>query len=261
MPGETAPAERPLTSETIETLNSRVSVRSFTPEPVTDAQVAAVLRAAFRAPTSSNIQSYSVVVVRDPETLAQLAAVTAGQRHVADAPVFLAFCADMTRIDMAVRSKGGNIERNNMETGLVTTIDAALVGMSAYLAADSLGLKGVLIGAVRNNAVETARILNLPKRVYCVFGMVLGWPGEAPPQKPRMAFESVVHYERYGRRKDGGGVDPGIAAYDAALRAHYDSIGKPTAPDSWTADAARKFMPEPRPNLRRELADLGFDFL
>jgi nitroreductase len=261
MPDENRAAERPLTSETIETLSSRVSVRAFTDEPVTDAQVEAVLRAAFRAPTSSNIQSYSVVVVRDPATLAKLTVVTKGQKHVEKAPVFLAFCADLTRIDVAVRGKGGNIERNNLETGLVSSIDAALVGMSAYLAADSLGLRGVMIGAVRNNAVETARILGLPKRVYCVFGMVLGWPAEAPPQKPRMGFASVVHYERYGRRQDGGAVDPAIAAYDAALRAHYDSVGKATTPDSWSHDMGKKFMPEPRQNLRQELAEQGFDFI
>lgn len=261
MPADTIAADRPLTSDTIETLMNRVSVRAYTDEPVTDAQVDAVLQAAFRAPTSSNIQSYGVVVVRDPATLAKLAVVTRGQKHVANAPVFLGFCADITRIDQAVRAKGGNIDRNNLETGLVTSIDAALVGMSTYLAADSLGLKGVMIGAVRNNAVETAKILGLPKRVYCVFGMVLGWPDEAPSQKPRMATTSVVHYEQYGRTRDGGKVDPAIAAYDAALRAHYENIGKPTAPDSWSHDMGKKFMPEPRPNLRRELAALGFDFL
>ena len=253
--------ERPLVSDTTETLLNRVSVRSFTDEPVTDEQVDAVLSAAFRAPTSSNIQSYSVVVVRDPDTLAKLAVVTAGQKHVANAPVFLAFCADLTRIDTAVRSNGGNIEGNNLETGLVSSVDAALVGMSAYLAADSLGMKGVMIGAVRNNAVESAKLLGLPRRVFGVFGMVLGWPDKVPVQKPRMAFDSVVHYERYGQTKDGGEVDPGIAAYDKALAAHYGAIGVKTTPDSWSHDAAKKFIPEPRQNLRKELADLGFDFL
>ncbi|MEQ9639142.1 MAG: NADPH-dependent oxidoreductase [Alphaproteobacteria bacterium] len=261
MPDDISAAERPLTSDTIETLANRVSVRAYTDEPVTDEQVDAVLRAAFRAPTSSNIQSYSVVVVRDEDTLAKLAVVTKGQKHVEKAPVFLAFCADLTRIDVAVRSKGGNIDSNNLETGLVSSVDAALVGMSAYIAADSLGMKGVMIGAVRNDAVETAKILGLPKRVYCVFGMVLGWPDEAPPQKPRMGYETVVHYEQYGRRQDGGAVDPAIAAYDAALRAHYESVGKTTTPDSWSHDMGKKFMPEPRQGLRAQLAEQGFDFI
>lgn len=254
-------AERALSSETTETLLNRVSVRSFTDEPVTDAQVEAVLHAAFRAPTSSNIQSYSTLVVRDPETLDKLSVVTSGQKHVKHAPVFLAFCADLTRIDKAVRMNGGNFDRNNLETGLVSAIDAALVGMAAYLAADSLGMKGVMIGAVRNNAAETAKILSLPKRVFCVFGMVLGWPDKVPPQKPRMAETATIHWEQYGRTKEGGAVDPAVDQYDKALAAHYRGIGIKTTDDSWTHDMAKKFMPEPRENLRAELKGQGFDFI
>ena len=88
-----------LTSETIELLHQRVSVRSYADKPVDEATIDAVLAAAFRAPTSSNIQSYSVIVVRDQETKDKLSVVTGGQKHVARTPVFLAFCADLTRME------------------------------------------------------------------------------------------------------------------------------------------------------------------
>src|SRR5690606_24865029 len=109
----------------------RVSVRRYTDRPVEDAHVEAILRAAFRAPTSSNIQSYSVVVVRDRETLKRLSIVTKNQRHVAEAPLFLAFCADLGRIETAMNGYGFDVGGNNLEMGLVSSIDAALVGMSA----------------------------------------------------------------------------------------------------------------------------------
>ena len=149
-------------SETIALLNNRVSVRKFKSDEVPEDLVDQVLQAAFRAPTSSNIQSYSVIIVHDPATREKLAEVTGNQRHVVDAPVFLAFCADLTRIEQAMARHGHTIVNNNMEIGLVSSIDAALVGMSAYLAAESVGLKGVMIGAVRNDAVVTAKILGLP---------------------------------------------------------------------------------------------------
>src|SRR3546814_14585034 len=76
--------------------------------------VEAILRAAFRAPTSSNIQSYSVVVVREPETLARLSVVASNQSHVARAPVFLAFCADMSRIERAMTARGHHIDGNKI---------------------------------------------------------------------------------------------------------------------------------------------------
>jgi FMN reductase (NADPH) len=247
-------------SETIALLNNRVSVRKYKSDPVPEALIDEVLTAAFRAPTSSNIQSYSVIVVNDPAIREQLAMLTGNQKHVVEAPVFLAFCADLTRIEQAMARQGGTIVDNNMEIGLVSSIDASLVGMSVYLAAESVGLKGVMIGAVRNDAVAAARLLGLPSQVYCVFGMCLGWPDEAPPQKPRMDYSTMVHYERYGALRDNRELAQSLDDYDATLAKHYEGIGKPTTADSWTHDMGKKFSPQLRDNLRQQLKELGFDF-
>jgi len=244
------------TSETIRLLENRVSVRKYTDKPVSNAAVEAVLRAAFRAPTSSNIQSYTVIVVRDPQTLAKLAVVTGNQHHVAVAPVFLAFCADLTRIEHALQKHGHTFDDNNLEVGLVSSVDAALVGMSAYLAAESIGLRGLMIGAVRNDALATAAILGLPHRVYCLFGVCLGWPAEQPPQKPRMDIGATIHYEKY----DPAATLASLEAYDAALAAHYVATGRPTTPDSWTHDMDKKFHARLRDKLREQLSVRGFDF-
>ena len=249
------------TSPLIEDLTRRVSVRSFSDRQVDDDTIDGVLKAAFRAPTSSNIQSYSVIVVRGQEIKDRLSVVTGGQAHVKATPVFLAFCADLTRIDDALGRHGHSIEGNNLEVGLVSTIDATLVGMSAYLSARSLGLAGVFIGAVRNDAVATAEILGLPKHVYCVFGMCLGWPGDVPEQKPRMAFDAMVHREQYGNHDGGLDAHAALDSYDRDLAAHYESIGKATTPDSWTHDIDKKFHPQLRQGLREQLKKLGFDFI
>ncbi|MGE4221084.1 MAG: NADPH-dependent oxidoreductase [Alphaproteobacteria bacterium] len=246
----------PLTSETIEVLLNRRSIRKFTDRPVPDAQVEAILRAAFRAPTSSNIQSYTVIVVKDRATRETLSAIASNQKHVVTAPVFLAFCADLTRIGHALAQNGKSLEDNNLEAGLVASIDAALVGMSAYLAADSLGLQGVMIGAVRNNAAATAKALGLPPHVYCVFGMCLGHAAEMPPQKPRMPYEGMVHLDRYDPAKALSAVEP----YDAELMAHYVNSGRAATAETWSRDAAAKFGSKPRDRLRQELKDQGFDW-
>jgi nitroreductase len=245
-----------ITSETIEVLHNRVSIRKYSDEPVTEAQVEAILRASFRAPTSSNIQAYSVIVVRDPAVKAELAKLTGNQKHVAECPVYLQFCADLTRMEAAMKRHGHDMENNNLEYGLVASIDAALVGMSAYLVADSLGIKGLMIGAVRNEPVAVGKLLGMPRRVYPVFGMCLGWPAEAPKQKPRMDLGLTVHYEKY----DTAGLDAKLDQYDAELAGHYDSIDKPTTPDSWTHDIDAKFAQPRRDKLRQQLKEMGFDF-
>ena len=254
------PSSSSFTSETASLLHNRVSVRKYQDKPVSEDMIEAILAAAFRAPTSSNIQAYSVVVVREQQTLQQLSVPTGNQQHVANAPVFLAFCADVTRIQYAMEKNGNSIERNNLELGLVSTIDAALVGMSVSLVADSFGLKDVMIGAVRNDAVKVAEILGLPKQVYCVFGMCLGWPSEEPQQKPRMAQAAMVHYEKYGNYQGVSDSAEMVERYDESLSAHYTSINKPTTPDSWTDAIAKKFSPQPRAGLREALKERGFDF-
>jgi nitroreductase len=251
---------RRLSSETIELLSNRRSIRKFEAREIPADLIEAILRASFRAPTSSNIQSYGVIVVRDSETKRRLSIVTGNQRHVADAPVFLAFCADLRRIEYAMNGRGHTMDGNNLETCLVSSIDASLVGMSAYLAAESLGLGGVMIGGVRNDALGVARILGLPPRVYCVFGMCLGWPAEMPPQKPRMPFGSMVHRERYGATLDATDTATLLADYDRDLSAHYRSTGRPTTDDSWTHDMDKKFHPWLRDTLRQDLRSLGFEF-
>ena len=250
------PASEQITSETIEVLHNRVSIRKYSDEPVTEAQVEAILRAAFRAPTSSNIQAYSVIVVRDPAVKEELAVLTGNQRHVANCPVYLQFCADLTRMEAAMKRHGHDLENNNLEYGLVSSIDAALVGMSAYLAADSLGIKGLMIGAVRNKPNEVGKLLGMPRRVYPVFGMCLGWPAEAPKQKPRMDIGTTIHYEKYGMEN----LEADLDAYDKELAQHYQAIGKETTDDSWTRDIDQKFAVPRRDKLREQLKEMGFDF-
>lgn len=247
-------------SETIRLLQSRVSVRRFTDRAVDDAVLEALLEAAFRAPTSSNIQAYGVVVVREPATKAALAEAAGNQPWVRDTPVFLAFLADLTRIEQALADRGHDLDDNNLETCLVAAIDTALVGMSASLAARSVGLEGVMIGGVRNDAATVARILGLPPRTFCVFGMCLGYPDETPQQKPRLPAGALIHDERYGRSRDGRPLEAILHDYDAALAAHYRATGRPTTDDSWSHDMDKKFNPPLRDRLREQLRALGLDW-
>tara|TARA_B100000886_G_scaffold324330_1_gene268896 strand:+ start:285 stop:1064 length:780 start_codon:yes stop_codon:yes gene_type:complete len=248
-------------SETIELLNRRRSIRKFSEKPVSSSHLDALLGAAMRAPTSSNIQAYSVIVVRDKKILAEIYPVVNNQEHVLNAPVFLCFCADLTRMEKAIIARGGSMDENPLEIGLVSSIDASLVGMSAYLTAESLGMSGVMIGAVRNDPSEMARILKLPDKVYVVFGMVLGWPAEAPKQKPRMDQGTTVHYDLYGNQKDERSLGEKLESYDIELANHYTSINKVTTPDSWTNDISKKFADPSRKNLRAHLKKRGFDWL
>lgn len=65
------------------------SVRSYRPDPVSDGTLTALIAAAQSAPTSGNLQLWSVVAVREDERRARLAELAGEQQFIEDAPLFL----------------------------------------------------------------------------------------------------------------------------------------------------------------------------
>jgi len=164
-------------NDTLEHLLAHRSVRRYLPRPVSDQTLEFLVAAAQSAATSSNLQLWSVVTVADPERRRELAKVAGGQAHVAQSPLFLVWLADLHRVseiaDRRGTSKGGI---PYLETFLSAVVDTALAAQNAVVAAESLGLGTVYIGAVRNQPNRVAEILSLPPNVFAVFGMCIGWP-------------------------------------------------------------------------------------
>ena len=61
--------------ETWDAIRARRNVRQFTDEPLTDEQLARILEAAWRAPSSQNTQPWDFVLVTDREQLVELSKV------------------------------------------------------------------------------------------------------------------------------------------------------------------------------------------
>jgi hypothetical protein len=172
-----------------------------------------------------------VVAVTDPDKKAALARVAANQKHIEQCPLFLVWVADISR-----NQRLGTEERVTLEsmpyqeTFLVAAIDAALAAQNATVAAESLGLSCVYIGALRNNPQEVARIVGLPRGAFGVFGMCVGYasPAAANAVKPRLPQDAVLHREVY----DATGERAHRAAYDALMAGF--SARNEMATDTWT---------------------------
>ncbi len=246
---------RKTSSSVLETLEGHVSIRRYRDEEISEATLERLWAAAQRSPTSSNMQAYSLVVVRAAARKARLAELAGGQAHVAECPIFLAICADIRRLQRACSHQGATLAKNTENT-LVATIDAALVGMSLCLAAESIGLGAVMIGGMRNQPAAVAAELALPSGVYVTFGLCLGWPAEQPPQKPRLPLSLIVHHEQYNETA----LDSALREYDAALAAHYRQEGRNSPEAAWTGVIARGFSRPRRADLRPTLEKMGFSF-
>ena len=82
------------TNAILSALAARKSVRVFTPDPVTPDERAAILNAAFQAPTAGNQQLYTILDITDPALKEALADSCDHQPFIAKAPLVLVFCAD-----------------------------------------------------------------------------------------------------------------------------------------------------------------------
>jgi FMN reductase (NADPH) len=248
---------------TLELIQRHGSVRNYRPDPLPVETIEAIVAAAQRTSSSSNMQAYSVVAVTDPAKRARLAELCGNQEHVARAPVFLAWCADLARLDRACELRGYVQETGYVENFLVAAVDAVIAAQSAALAAESLGLGICYIGSIRNTIQAVIDLLGLPRLVFPVTGMTVGWPAAEPQLRPRLPLQRMLHWESYSR----DGQDEALAEYDRAMAATGIYGGRqvpvPGKPDvmedyGWTEHTARRVAQAVRTELREVLERQGF---
>ncbi len=186
-------------NETIELLKNHRSVREFQPrEDVSEGQVEAIISAAMAAPNWINGQQVSVIEVRDPKKKSTLASAAGNQRWIDEAPVFLVFCLDFYRANLAAEKNGNQLQIvDDIEAVIVGSTDVGIALGSAVIAAESMGLGTVPIGGIRRNLQTFMDVLDLPEYVFPVSGLVIGHPRTIPDQKPRLPLQATHHKEQY----------------------------------------------------------------
>lgn len=256
--GAGAEPEARLWNDTLAVLLSHRSVRGFRPDPVPEGTLETLIAAAQSAATSSNLQTWSAIRVTDPAVRKELAAIAGNQKHVEICPIFLVFLADASRNARLSEAEGKElVGLPYLESFLVASIDAALAAQNAVVAAESLGLATVYIGALRNNVTRVAELLGLPKGAAPVFGLCVGHaaPGREGEVKPRLPQQAVLHDGTYD-------------ADDAGHRAAYDprlaefSARNEMGPSTWTQRVIARLGTmaalHGRDKLKDALIGLGF---
>ncbi len=148
-------------NETLALQLAHRSVRKFTAQPVTDEQLSALVAAAQSAATSSNLQPWSVIAIRDPQRKARLAVLANNQEFINEAPLFLVRVADLGRARRLAQRSGAALDgADYLETTIIGFVDTALAAQNAVVAAESLGLGTVFVGAIRNHPEEVAAELD-----------------------------------------------------------------------------------------------------
>lgn len=243
---------------------SRGSVRRYRPEPVCDGLLDTLLACAQSAPTKSNLQQYSILVLRDSAKRERLAGLIPTAQWAAEAPVFLFFLGDVRRGRRVAQMRGYEHRNDNVDTFMNAAVDAALAMQCFINAAEAAGLGCCPISMVRNELDAVAELLELPYGVFPIAGLSAGWPDEDGRISMRLPPSVVVHQDRY----DDGGLAGKVEAYDdrgfavapipPEKQRHVDRYGVAER-GTWSENVARQLSVSERANFRDWLRRQGLN--
>lgn len=173
-------------NEAIKNIMTRTSVRQFTDQAVSKADIETLLRAGMAAPTAVNKQPWHFVAVTDKAKLKEL---SGGRgRMLEQCALAIVVCGDMTK---ALPGKG--------QAYWIQDCSAATENI--LLAAHALGLGAVWTGVypMDERVASVSAAVKLPETIVPLCVIVIGHPAEQPAPKDKWKPENVS-YNEFGNK-------------------------------------------------------------
>lgn len=175
----------------------RRTIRRYTDKHVPEQLLRDMLYKASHAPTTGNMQLYSVVITRDKKMKEALAPAHFNQPQLTGCDVALTFCADLNRFTRWCEEREASPAYDNLQSLVAAILDTSLVAQQFITIAEQNGLGTCWLGTTTYNAPEIAHILNLPAMVVPIATITLGYPAERPDDCGRLPVEAFIHEETY----------------------------------------------------------------
>jgi len=228
----------------LESLFKHQSIRKYKDQPVEDEKLQNIFKAAQAAPNWCNAQHVSIVAVKDPARKQKLCELCLFQPYIASCPVFLIFCADFYRTAYIFEKNGVSAEQTakymeQLDTVFIASHDCGIAMENAIVAAESMGLGTVPIGAVRKESLEIVKMLNLPKYVIPIVGLCVGYPDDNPGVKPRLPTDSVCFIENY----DADRCKSGVEEFDVQYQKYLSQRDSNSRDENWSNSVIGMYIP------------------
>lgn len=167
-------------NQAIKNIMTRVSVREFTGEKISEAQIDTLLRAAMAAPSAINKQPWAFIVVTDDALIAQLGEALPYSRCSNHPAVAIIPCGDLSK---AIEGEMANFWIN----------DVSAATENLLLAAHAMGLGAVWTGLHpdMNRAKLVQKMLGLPEHIIPLCVVPVGVPAEQPEIKDKYKPENI----------------------------------------------------------------------
>lgn len=181
----------------ITSIENRRTIRKYKEKDVSEVLLNELLTTAARAATMGNIQLYSVVVTREKEIKKALSPLHFGQPMVENAPIVLTFCADFHRFNQWCELRNANPGYNNFLSFINAASDTLLFVQNFTTLAEDAGLGTCYLGTTVYNPKGIIDILHLPKLVFPIATITVGWPDESPERTDRLPLNGIIHNDTY----------------------------------------------------------------
>lgn len=175
----------------------RRTIRSYSRREVSMTLIDDLLLKASHAPTTGNMQLYSVVVTADEEGKRALAPCHFNQPQVMSTPVVLTFCADFNRFSRWCEERGAEPCYDNFQSFVAAFIDTIAFAQQFNTLAELSGLGCCWLGTTTYNASQISDVLGLPSLVVPVITLTVGYPADNGVEVGRLPVDAVIHHEKY----------------------------------------------------------------
>jgi nitroreductase len=169
---------------TLDVIHSRKSVRNFTGEPVSKADLEKIVKAGMAAPSAVNMQPWSFVIVNERKKLDELAAGLPYAKMLTKAGAAIIVCTD---------SKAA---ANGSQDFAI--IDASLAGENILLAVEAMGLGAVWTAAYpdQDRMKLVRKVLKIPEDIIPLNVIPIGHPTGEDKPKDKYKKEKI-HWEQW----------------------------------------------------------------
>jgi FMN reductase (NADPH) len=172
----------------VDTMLRRKSIRKYTRESPSDEVIATIVRAGQQAPFAYQLSSLLLSRNR--------------VRNPFKAPLYFIILVDSHRFELIMAKRNWQMAQSDLSLLLFGIQDAALMAENMVIAAESLGLGSCFLGGVPYQAEAIIKKRKLPKRVFPLVGLVMGYPAENPPTRPRYPLEFSLFEGEYPEFSD-----------------------------------------------------------
>lgn len=167
----------------IQTMLSRKSIRRYKANMPSDEIIQTVVRAGQQAPFAS--QLCSVLLSRRQEV------------NKFRAPLLFTLCVDAYKWELIMAERNWRMVGDDLLLLVLGMQDAALMAENMVIAAESLGMGSCFLGDAPFRSKEIIASYQLPRRVFPMVQLTMGYPAEEPPPRPRYPIDFVLFEDHY----------------------------------------------------------------